>query len=239
MSNRLGLIYPGLNAILGRSPIANLPTPVTTARFDSLPRARDIVVKRDDVTGRRYGGNKVRKLQYLLHRARRRGANRIVTFGAVGSNHAVATALYAIDAGLDCTCLLSHQSLRPGLGRALKVHQSIGTTVVALSGDRARRDETTRRHTRAAGTETIPIGGTSWLGTLGFVDAGLELAAQIETGECPPVTRIYVAFGTMGTAVGIALGMALAGQQIETHAVRVTDEAYASETGARDRKSVV
>lgn len=233
MSMRLGLLFPRLDTVLGRLPIADLPTPVSMARIRSSPQRREIIVKRDDLSGRLYGGNKVRKLQYLLHRAKERGADRVVTFGAVSSNHALATALYAIDAGFRCTCLLSHQSLKPGLGYALRVHQTIGTDVVALSGSDVERENTIRRVTEADAVETIPVGGTSRLGTLGSVDAGLELAAQIERGECPKPARIYVALGTMGTAVGIALGLALAGLDIETHAVRVTTEDFANAAAAK------
>ena len=229
----MGFEFPGLEAALGRMPLAELPTPISIARLDSIPNTREIAIKRDDLTGRRYGGNKIRKLEYLLHRARQRGARRVATFGAIGSNHAVATALCAIDAGFDCTCLLAHQSLKPGLGRALRIHQSLGSEIVALSGDRRRRVATMRRALQGRGVFAIPMGGSSWVGTAGFVNAGLELAAQIDAGECPLPARVYVAFGTMGTAVGIALGLALAGLDTETHAVRVTETTYASEAAAR------
>ncbi len=232
MSNRLGLAYPRLDSAIGRLPIADLPTPVTVGRVDSLSTPREIAIKHDDVTGAHYGGNKIRKLEYLLHRARQRGARRVATFGAVGSNHAVATALCAIDAGFDCTCLLSHQTPKPGLGRALRIHQTVGTEIVALSGSRANRVATMRECLQGRGVQAIPLGGSSWLGTVGFVNAGLELAAQIEAGECEAPARVYVAFGTMGTAVGIALGLALAGLDAETHAVRVTDETYANPAAA-------
>ena len=225
--------YPRLDAALGRMDLSDLPTPLSSASLESLQNPRAITIKRDDLSGRRYGGNKIRKLEYLLHRARERGARRIATFGAIGSNHAVATALCAIDAGFECTCLLAHQSLKPGLSRALRIHQSIGTEVVALSGGRTERVATMRRVLQGRGVFAIPMGGSSWLGTIGFVNAGLELAAQIDAGECPPPARVYVAFGTMGTAVGIALGLALAGLETEVHAVRVTDTMYASESGAR------
>ncbi|MDJ0909398.1 MAG: pyridoxal-phosphate dependent enzyme [Woeseiaceae bacterium] len=222
-----------LDAAFGRMPLAELPTPVSVASLDSLPNACEIAIKRDDLTGLRYGGNKIRKLEYLLYRARQRGARRVATFGAIGSNHAVATALCSINAGFECTCLLAHQSLKPGLGRALKIHQSVGTEIVALSGDRRKRVATMRRALQGRNVFAIPMGGSSWLGTVGFVNAGLELAAQIEAGECALPARVYVAFGTMGTAVGIALGLALAGLETETHAVRVTETSYASETAAR------
>ncbi len=213
--------------------LADLPTPLSSAHLDLLKKPVEITIKRDDLSGRRYGGNKIRKLEYLLHRAQQRSAKRIATFGAIGSNHAVATALCAIEAGFECTCLLAHQSLKPGLSRALRIHQSIGTEIVALSGDRRKRVATMRRVLQGRGVFAIPVGGSSWLGTVGFVNAGLELAAQIEAGECPVPARVYVAFGTMGTAVGIALGLALAGLDTEVHAVRVTETKYASEEGAR------
>ncbi len=233
MSDATGSVFPRLDAALGRFELAELPTPVSVARLDTLPSSREIAIKHDDRTGRRYGGNKIRKLEYLLHRARTRGARRVATFGAVGSNHAVATALCAIDAGFDCTCLLAHQSLKPGLGRALRIHQTVGTEVVALSGDRRKRVATMRRALQGRGVFAIPMGGSSWLGTMGFVNAGLELAAQIDAEEIPCPARVYVAFGTMGTAVGIALGLALAGLDTEVHAIRVTESAYASESAAR------
>jgi D-cysteine desulfhydrase len=78
----------------------------------------------------------------------------------------------------------------------------------------------------------VPLGGSSWLGTVGFVNAGLELAAQIESGGCPRPARIYIALGTMGSAAGLALGLALAGVDTEVHAVRVTDEQYANAAAA-------
>jgi D-cysteine desulfhydrase len=73
------------------------------------------------------------------------------------------------------------------------------------------------------------MGGSSWLGTVGFVAAGLELAAQIENKEIPLPDRLYVGSGTMGTAVGLALGLAIAGLKTEVHAVRVSATSIANE----------
>jgi D-cysteine desulfhydrase len=72
-------------------------------------------------------------------------------------------------------------------------------------------------------TWIIPMGGSSWLGTIGFVAAGLELAEQITSGEISVPDKLYVGTGTMGTAVGIALGLAIAGIKTEVNAVRVSD----------------
>ncbi len=220
--------YPAFAARLPTLTLADLPTPVTAITLDAGERSATVLVKRDDVSAQPYGGNKVRKLEYVLARARERGATRIATFGAVGSNHAVATAIYAREAGFACTCFLSHQSLKPGLGRALRIHQAVGTEIVAYGGERAERIATLRRYLHGRRAWVVPLGGSSWLGTVGFVNAGLELAAQIGAGECPEPARLYVALGTMGSAAGLALGLALAGLDTEVHAVRVTDESYAN-----------
>lgn len=228
MRQPLADLYPDLARKLPRLRLADLPTPVEAATFAVGGRRGEVLVKRDDVSACPYGGNKVRKLEYVLGRARERGAARIATFGAVGSNHAVATAIYARETGFECTCFLSHQSLKPGLGHALRIHQSVGTEVVAYGGDRARRIATLRRFLHGRRAWVVPLGGSSWLGTLGFVNAGLELAAQIRDGACEQPARIYIALGTMGSAAGLALGLALAGLGTEVHAVRVTDLEYAN-----------
>ncbi|MDH3748087.1 MAG: pyridoxal-phosphate dependent enzyme, partial [Gammaproteobacteria bacterium] len=132
----------------------------------------------------------------------------------------------------ECTCFLSHQSLRPGLGTALRFHQQHGTAIVRFGGNRCDRIATLRKHLHGRHAWVIPLGGSSWLGAVGFVNAGLELAAQIQAGDLPTPTRIYVALGTMGTAVGLALGLALARLDIEVQAIRVTERQYANEAAA-------
>jgi len=229
VDNHLAIAYPRLGAALMTLPLADLPTPVSSASVDVDGNRHDLLVKRDDLTATAYGGNKVRKLEYVLRRAADRGAKRIATFGAVGSNHAVATALYAKQRGFECTSLLSHQSLKPGLGRALRFHQQNGTEVVRFGGSRDERVATMRRYFQGRRCWVVPLGGSSWLGTVGFVNAGLELAAQIDAGDIACPSRVYVALGTMGTAAGLALGFALAGLATTVHAVRVTDDQFANE----------
>ncbi len=229
MANHLARAFPTLGARLGTLPLGDLPTPVEAREIVLDGDSRTLLVKRDDLTGAEYGGNKVRKLEYVFRRARDRGATRIATFGAVGSNHAVATAFYAKRAGFDCTCFLAHQSLKPGLGKALRFHQQNSTEIVRWARDRHDRVQQMRDYLQGRHCWVVPLGGTSWLGTLGFVNAGLELAAQIEAGEIPKPARVYVALGTMGTAAGLALGFALAGLDTETQAIRVTDPQFANE----------
>lgn len=228
MSDRLAEALPRLAAALPKLTLADLPTPVTTSAVRTAAGTRRFLVKHDDLTGDLYGGNKVRKLEYLLRRARDRGAVRVATFGTVASNHALATALYARSLGLETTCFLYHQTRTPACARALGVHLCNGTTLVPFGGDRAVRVATLRNHLRGQRCWVIPPGGSSWIGTIGFVEAGLELAGQIAAGIIPVPHSLYVANGTMGTAAGLALGLALAGLATDIQAIRVTEKFVAN-----------
>ncbi len=209
--------------------LGDLPTPVSSGLIDTGSKQHAVAIKHDDVTGAAYGGNKLRKLEYILQHARNKGAQRVATFGTVGSNHAVATALYATRAGFECTCFLSHQSLKPGLDNALRFHLQNGTEIVRYGGNRGARVATMRKYAQGRDAWVVPIGGSSWRGSVGFVNAGLEFAAQVEAGDLPRPARVYVATGTMGTTAGLALGLALSGLDIEIQAVRVTEEMVANE----------
>src|SRR5262245_61649799 len=90
--------FPALAPRLPWLPLGRFPTAV--ARLDGLlPPSVELWIKRDDESGVAYGGNKVRKLEFLLGEARARGARRLVTLGAIGSHHVLATAIYGKQAG--------------------------------------------------------------------------------------------------------------------------------------------
>jgi D-cysteine desulfhydrase len=219
--------------VLQKTPLARLPTPVSSVTVRANSKTRDIWVKHDDVSGEPYGGNKVRKLEYIFHRAALRKATRVATFGAVASNHALATALYARKMGLNCTCFLSHQAKSEKTASALQVHLGLGTELVHLAGDYRSRIETLRRHVQGRNCWVIPVGGSSWLGSVGFVNAAFELAEQIREGTLPCPDELYVATGTMGTAAGLTLGLALAGLPTRVQAIRVTEERFANRADMR------
>jgi 1-aminocyclopropane-1-carboxylate deaminase/D-cysteine desulfhydrase-like pyridoxal-dependent ACC family enzyme len=214
---------PTLASCLPRLSLAQAPTPLhrRSAAFEG--RSLPILIKHDDQTGSMYGGNKVRKLEYIFPHAKNRAAVRIATFGAAGSNHALATALYARQAGFDCTCFLSHQAKTPQVAKTLNKHIECGTEIIRYGGPYARRIATLRETLWGRRAWVIPMGGSSWLGTIGFVAAGLEAAQQLRNDADAWPDRLYVAAGTMGTAVGLALGFALAELPIEVQAVRVSD----------------
>ncbi len=224
MTDHLVNAYPALAGRLRKVTLANLPTPVGHGAIPAASGTRDIGIKYDNLTSSYYGGNKLRKLEYLLQRAIDKRSKRIATFGSVASNHALATALYARRLDLDCTCLLSHQVRSPAVAKVLTLLVQCGAEIVQYGGDYRTRVETMRRYVQGRRSWVIPLGGSSWLGTVGYVGAGLELAAQVEAGEIDAPTKIYMATGTMGSAGGLALGLALAGLGSEVQAVRVSPE---------------
>ncbi len=223
---------------LARVELATLPTPVR--ELPELARSSgptDVWVKNDGVSGVRYGGNKVRKLELLLGRAVELGRRKVLTFGFAGSNHAAATAVYAAEAGLSSISMLLPQATAPYVQRNLLVSAGAGAELVPASSVTtmaAKAVLALARHTLTDGKipMIIPPGGSSPLGTVGFVAAAAELAAQIERGELPRPAEIYVAAGTLGTAVGIALGLKAIGLQIPVSAVRVVDANYVNERAA-------
>lgn len=206
----------------GKVNLASLPTPVREYRLNLTAGDRQLYVKLDNLTGSLYGGNKVRKLEYYFHRAHERYSERVATFGTVGSHHALATALYAHALGYSCTCFLSHQKANPAVAETLRTHLRLGTRIVRYGGAYAERIATLRAHLWGRAAWVVPAGGTCWLGTYAFVRAGQELAGQVAQKRLPEPARLYVATGTMGTAAGLALGLALAGLRTEVHAVRVS-----------------
>ena len=230
MSDHLGKAYPGLAEKLQKRSFASLPTPVSHHALEFAGRSRTIVVKHDDQTSTLYGGNKIRKLEYIFQRAIERDALRVATFGTVGSNHALATAIIARSVGLGCTCFLAHQKPAANIPAILDAHRALGTELVPVGGGVSRLD-VYRRYLQNRRVWVIPLGGSSWLGAVGFVNAGMEIAAQIEAGELETPKRIYMANGTMGSVAGLALGLALANLPTEVHAIRITETRFANWAG--------
>ena len=204
-------LLPGAQGAIPWIPLARLPTPIDRVQVD-VPGAglRPVPVKRDDLTGELYGGNKVRKLEFLIANALHAGATRVITAGAFGSHHALATTMYARRAGLDVTVILFPQRITPhvrdivmmiaGLGAEVRFTRRMEFVPVALG-----------RVRRAFGPSAfvIPPGGSDAYGTLGYVECGLELARQWHDSDTRP-ERIHVAAGTLGTVAGLALGLAIA-----------------------------
>ena len=226
MSGPFAARFPQLAARLPWRQLAGLPTAVEPApRLGAALGLPSLLVKRDDLSGQLYGGNKIRKLEYLLGDALERGCDSVLTFGAAGSNHALATSIYARQLGLRCHAVVSDQVQTPWVADTLRWHLQLGTQLTP-AGSYAQMLEAAAniraKHPAGAGRMyEIPWGGSSPLGTIGFVAAGFEIAAQLAaTGVQDPV-RIYLACGTMGSVAGLVLGLKLAGSDATVVAVPI------------------
>ena len=215
--------YPSLHEALPYLQLTQLPTPLDSAdRLAAELGLRRLWIKRDDLCAEPYGGNKVRKLEHLLADALGQGCDASLTFGAAGSNHALATAIYSRRAGLDCYAVLTPQPPTPRVANTLRYHAWLGTRLLTADGfpeSLAARDAALAAHpTGADKVYEVWWGGSSWLGATGFVNAALELGQQL-AGDPPDF--LYVAGGTMGTAAGLALGLRLLNWPTQVFAVRV------------------
>lgn len=201
------------------NPIGTYPTRVE--RIESL----GLWVKRDDLTNPLYGGNKVRKLDHLLAEAERRGKKRIVTVGAAGSHHVLATAIHGGRAGFAVEAALVPQrrtdhvvdNMRADLAvhatlRPVRTYFGAAISAIAHGG----RD-----------AYLVPMGGSNVVGSLGYVDAARELAAQVRRGELPEPDAIVVTVGLGGTAAGLAAGLVLEGMKTRVVGVVVASPAWA------------
>src|ERR1700677_4477293 len=165
-----------------RLPLARCPTPVEALAGLSAPGCA-LWVKRDDLTHHVYGGNKVRKLEYLLGDARARGAKRLVTVGAVGSHQVLATTYFGTKAGFEVEAVLVPQARTDRVVEVLRADLGLGLRAFPVGSWAAAPWALLGRV--ASGARLIPLGGSSAVGTEGYVDAGRELAEQVRQGAMP------------------------------------------------------
>jgi 1-aminocyclopropane-1-carboxylate deaminase/D-cysteine desulfhydrase-like pyridoxal-dependent ACC family enzyme len=188
-------------------------------------------VKRDDLTHPVYGGNKVRKLEYLLEDARARGARRLVTVGAVGSHHVLATTYFGTKAGFEVEAVLVPQPRTDHVVEVLRADLGLGLRAFPVGSWAAVPWALLARV--ASGARLIPLGGSSAVGTAGYVDAGLELAEQVRRGALPEPDVCVVALGSGGTAAGLAVGFAAAGLRTRVVGICVSAPPWALRASAR------
>lgn len=232
-SNRPTLFrhYPSLVDRVPWHPLGNFPTLLVPAA-GFLSRGSELWLKRDDRSAALYGGNKVRKLEFLLADALRRRVPKLVTTGAWGSHHVLATALYGRALGFAVEAIVFPQPLTTAVRETLLLDAAAGASLVpAASYAELPLRIAAARMKRGIGW--IPPGGSSPLGTLGYVSAGLELAQQWRGTTVPAPDVIYLALGSCGTAAGLGLGLALAGWKGSIVGVRVVDNIVASYRAVR------
>lgn len=199
-----------------RVSLAHRPTPLEPLdRLSALLGGPRLWVKRDDCTGLALGGNKTRKLEFLLADAVEQAADTVVTVGGVQSNHARQTAAAAARLGLKCELVLPAMSVGHG-----PAYDSNGNVLldrllgakVHLVGDAAetsaRIDEVLHRLRSEGRTPyLIPVGGSTPVGALGYVDAAFELVDQAAAREVP-IDAVVITTGSCTTHAGVLVGLA-------------------------------
>ncbi len=222
--------YPLLREKLPYISLGEFPTPIE--KLDKLGSDIDVnhlYIKRDDLSGKVYGGNKVRKLEFLLGRALRDKVKEVMTFGCAGSNHATATAFYARHVGLRSISILLPQPNAHYVRKNLLMSHYSGAELHKYRSKRCLGTGTRYqllRHKLRYGLfpQVIPTGGSSPLGIIGLVNAALELKTQVMKGRIPEPDVIYVACGSVGTTVGLTLGVKAARLKTRITPVRVASE---------------
>jgi len=195
--------------------LAHLPTPLE--RLDRLTKelgGPEIWIKRDDCTGLSTGGNKTRKLEFLMAEAEAQGADLIMTQGATQSNHARQTAAFATKLGMDCHLLLEDrtQSTDPNYLHNGNVFLDYlhGATSEKRGPDLDMNAEmeTVADRLRSDGRKvyTIPGGGSNTTGALGYVNCAFELLSQVDSTSMK-IDHIVHATGSCGTQAGLVAGL--------------------------------
>jgi D-cysteine desulfhydrase len=205
-----------------RLPLAEYPTPLHLLPHLSEQLQRTIYLKRDDEIGPGGGGNKTRKLEYLLAEAQHRGRRKIVTFGGLQSNHARITAAAARRSGME-PHLFYFERKPPRLEGNLFLNELFSAQMHFIpfggGGEASMTLETTIRLVRLIawlrlGPHTfIPVGGRSWRGCLGYVRAAIELDEQARALGLDNA-QVAVAAGSGGTLAGLIAGLRLIGSSL-------------------------
>jgi len=210
-------IFPQLRSQIAIETIASLPTPV-----ESLPFSKHAWIKRDDLTHAEYGGNKIRKLEFILADAIGKKAKRIITFGAIGTNHGVATAMMCQQSGLECVVYLFDQPLTATVSQNLCLMQTYGAKLIYKGSLlKAVLAYYSSPYRLRPDSYFLFAGGSNLHGTLGFINAACELKCQIEQGDCPLPEAIVCAVGSGATLAGLTYGCQLIGLKTDVIGVRV------------------
>jgi len=233
--------FPGLKGNIPHVSCAQLPTPVE--KLDELEKALDVgalYIKQDSKAGKQkdgttlFGGNKVRKLEFLLADAIALGVKTVMTFGCAGSNHVLATCTYAQELGMDAIALLMPQPNKYAVQRNILLDAQTNAQLLHYPSKPLRTFgamHTFMWHKVMHGDfpYVIPTGGSCPVGVLGFVNAACELKKQIDDGHMQMPDCIIVPSGSYGTVSGLLLGNELVGITSKVYSVSVEPEENAGE----------
>ncbi|MFO8018469.1 MAG: pyridoxal-phosphate dependent enzyme [Promethearchaeia archaeon] len=228
--------FPGLKEKVPRIQILTI-IPTAIDRLVELEKELNlsnaqIYIKRDDKDHDIYGGNKLRKFEFIFADALQNGKTGIMTFGGVGTNHGLASAIICKELDLKCHLFLAKQPLTWHVQRSLllgnyfgaKLHYAKNYIGVALKALFFRLFHP-KHYVILPGGSNLRGFGTP-LGTVAFINAVYELKAQINEGITSEPDAIFVAGGSTGTAAGLIAGCKLVGLKSKVHVVAVSDEMF-------------
>lgn len=219
--------FPELEKTVPIERIANLPTPITECKnLERTLHHPHLYMKNDGLTGTDglYGGNKVRKLEFLLGDAKKHNAKTIITYGCFGTNHGLATACYAHKLGYKCILMLKPQPNTHVVRQNLLLDHYFNASIQTFPNNDTRNAAREALLQADPNAYFFPTGGSIPLGALGFVNAAFELKEQIDQGLMPEPDYIYIALGSAGTTAGLLLGLKLAGLRSKICAIAVEPE---------------
>jgi D-cysteine desulfhydrase len=217
-----------LQTDLDRVPLVLGPTPVRELTGLGEGRGKAPVWIKDDGAYSSVGGNKARKLEWLLAEALRRRKRSILTSGATGTNHGLATATFARQLGLRTILVLVPQPETDHVRAQLERLRESGAEIHIAAGfwssfPLAAWLALTRGGPGLRPPYLVPPGGSSPLGCVGYVQAAFELADQVSTGALPEPSHVVVPLGSGGTGAGLLAGLRLSGLRSRLLCVGVSD----------------
>lgn len=221
-----------IKSVLSKTPRVELVgavTPIQHLKRLSKYLDRDIYIKRDDLTYLGMGGNKLRKLEFLVAEALESDCDTLVTAGAVQSNHVRQTAAVAAHFGLKCVALLENpintceQNYLTGGNHLLFTYMGCEVEmVIELNApDEQLKILSDKLKAKGARPYVIPVGGSNTLGSLGYVDCALEIAEQCQAMNLD-IQSVVVPSGSAGTHAGLIVGFDCAMPDIEVVGVTVS-----------------
>ena len=207
------------------------PTPLCKLENISRQYGRNIWMKRDDLCGVALGGNKVRKLEFLLAQAKAEGCDTVFTTGGAQSNHAMLTAACAARLGMKAILLLKKRGVTEHLGN-LVLNGIYGAEVRLMDTDSyddiyaEMERESLRLEKEGHRCFSIPCGGSNAMGTLGYANCVRELAEQVAAAGCSPA-HIVSATGSGGTTAGLLLGARMFLPEVKVTGIGICDDPFA------------
>ena len=220
---------------LGRIVLGTAPTPVRPMETVTVGRDVRLWAKREDAYGDgAWGGNKVRKLEWILAEAQRRGVRTLLTVGGIGTNWGLVCATYGAEHGFRTVLGLLDQPEDDRVREHLERLERSDAVIHRFSDKRALRRALPGLMLRYAfggvsGRTSprfpwyLPVGGSNAFGTLGYVETAFEIAEQVRTGTLPEPASLVVPVGSGGTIAGLALGLRIAGLKTRILGVVVND----------------